>query len=80
MSDLKYGPITQANLEAAARHSSAEDIDIRRMADELIMLRSALDDWDWAGLARDALQGESDSVVEALATIARVDAARKGPL
>ncbi len=76
---MKYGPISQANLEAAARHSSAEDIDIRRMADELIMLRSALDDWDWAGLARDAERGDFSSVPSALYCIARVDAARKTP-
>jgi hypothetical protein len=77
VSAIAFGPISQANLEAAAHHSSAEDIDIRRMADELIMLRSALDDWDWAGLARDAARGDFESVADALATVARVDAARR---
>lgn len=74
---MKFGPISEANLEAAARHSSAEDIDIRRMADELLMLRSALDDWDWAGMVRDARRCEDCTATEALETIARVDEARK---
>lgn len=76
---MRFGPISQAGLEAAAHHSSAEDVDIKRMADELIMLREALDDWDWRGLADD-VPIDADwgvSIRSALRSIARVDAARK---
>ena len=46
--------------------------------DRLAMIESALDDWDWAGLARDANSDDVNSGFrDALETIARVDAARK---
>lgn len=48
----------------------------QKLADEVAMYRDVLDNWDWAGLARDAKAGDFTSVADALASIARVDEAR----
>lgn len=51
--------------------------DLVAASERLATVDSALDNWDWEGLARDARRGDFDSAADALATIARVDRARK---
>lgn len=72
MQRVAWGVVVQLG----AKLKNAE-VERDRLRDKVNAYESALEDWDWAGLARDARCDDFESAAEALDCIARVDEWRK---